>query len=163
MKTLLEELDVDVPIARYHPVASFMHVVVEAVSEDGLFRHWPNIGAEVVLAEELIDGSGSYLCEELAFWIRPVVCAACLQQEGPRRNERDEHVCVHRCFVGESAPLRIVRCELIGIARGSGKVRDRLAVFAMAQRRAALARTTSDDRREALIVCAGPHHGLAQS
>jgi hypothetical protein len=62
MKTLLEELDVDVPVAGYHSMATFMHVVVEAIGEDGLFRRGPNIRAQVLLAEKLIDGAARDFC-----------------------------------------------------------------------------------------------------
>lgn len=163
MKSLFEELYVDVPVGGDHAVAAVVHVVVEAVGEDGLFRRGPCVGAEVLLAEKFVDGAGGNLCEELALGIRPEVCVAGLQEQRARCYESDKHVRVHGGFVGEATPLRVVRGELIGVARGRGEMRDGLAVVAMAECGAAFAGTACDDSGEALVVRAGPHDGFAEA
>src|SRR5215813_51058 len=61
------------------------------------------------------------------------------------------------------AILPVVGAKLIWESGWLGQMFDRLAVIAPAQRRAALARTTGDDHREARVMSARPEHGLAEA
>jgi hypothetical protein len=50
MESLLEKLDVDLPVRRHHAVAAFVHVIAE-VMEDRLAGSGPDFGAQIFFAE----------------------------------------------------------------------------------------------------------------
>src|ERR1700761_2057091 len=163
MQTLLKKLNIDVPVAGHHSVASVVHVVVEAIGEYGLFRCRPNGSAKVLLTKKLVHRSSGDLGEKFTLRVRPVICVARLQQQRPWCDEGDEHIRIHRRSIWEAAPLRVIRGELVWVARGRSEMRDCLTVIAMAQRRAAFTRAACDHCGEALIVRACPHYSLPQA
>ena len=157
-----EEVDVDGPVGWDHAVAAVMHVVAEVV-EDGGSGGGPVGGAEVLFAEELVDGAGGYGGQELAFGVGPRVGVAGLEEERTGGDEGDEEVGVHGGFVGEAAVLGVIAGELVGVAAGGGEVGDGFAGVAVAEGCSAFSGAAGDDGGEALVVGSGPHGGFAEA
>src|SRR5512145_3310334 len=84
-----------IPVGRNGSVSARMHGIAERV-QDRLSGGWHLLRAQCLLAEQLEDRLRSDGGQEFAFQIRPYVSITGLQQYWSWRDQRNQHVRVHR-------------------------------------------------------------------
>ena len=95
---------------------------------------------------------------KLAVWIGPRVCRAACNVNRAGRDEREEHVLIHREIVLAFVELTSVDAEPV---RETVELGHRLAVLPAPQRRAAAAGLCRDGQRKPFILGSRPKRGLA--
>ena len=90
----LHKPEILVPVVGLRSVAAFVHVVADGV-EHGLAGGRHGVPLDAWPAKQLVDRRRSAGRQKLAHRVGPLVGGARLQQHGPGRKERNQHVGIH--------------------------------------------------------------------
>src|SRR5438874_2410842 len=129
--------------------------------QDTLSGRWHLIRPQPLLPQQAEYRSRGHCSQKLALGIRPEVLVTSLKKYRPRRDQRQEHIRIHRRLVRVVAQFLIIGAKLI--SESHIQVLDCFAIIATAQSRSAFAGTTGDHHGETRIVSARPKYGLSQS